>query len=232
MSATSTLARRTAAVAVLLLLGATPAYAHRLDEYLQATTIALAKDRVSVELRLTPGVAVAPAVLAAVDANADGVISPEEQRAYAARVLRDVSLAVDDVRLPLRVLAVHCSDAAEFRAGLGTIEIDVDAAVPRGGRARRLTFANGHEPRIGVYLVNALVPRDPDLQITAQHRDERQTTYALDFADAGGTADPLAFVSGAGPAGWLGAAALLPLAWLLLRRPGRDAGRGAADPAC
>ena len=43
---------------VLLLSYGAPASAHRLDEYLQATTIALEKNRVHAELRLTPGVAV------------------------------------------------------------------------------------------------------------------------------------------------------------------------------
>ncbi|GJG88943.1 hypothetical protein tb265_41240 [Gemmatimonadetes bacterium T265] len=222
---------RAAVVAGLLLFGATPASAHRLDEYLQATTISVQKDRITAQLRLTPGVAVASAVLAGVDADADGVLSPAEQRAYATRVLRDVSLTVDGVRLPLRLLAVRCSDVAELKEGLGAIEIDVDAAVPRGGPERRLTFENRHERRMSVYLVNALVPRDPDLRIAAQHRDERQTTYELDYADVGGAADPLAFVTRSGPEGWLAASALLPLAWLVARLQRRAPGARGEDPA-
>ena len=38
----------------VVLLTATPAGAHRLDEYLQATTIAVEKGRVHAEIRLTP----------------------------------------------------------------------------------------------------------------------------------------------------------------------------------
>ena len=50
--------------------------AHRLDEYLQATLIAVEKDRVEVSLRLIPGVAVSSAVIASIDTNGDGL--PED----------------------------------------------------------------------------------------------------------------------------------------------------------
>ena len=53
-----------------------PACAHRLDEYLQATTVAVTRGHVVLRVRLTPGVAVAPAVLAQIDANGDGALSP------------------------------------------------------------------------------------------------------------------------------------------------------------
>ena len=79
----------------LLVLLSGPTAAHRLDEYLQATVISLEKDRVEASLRLTPGVAVSATVLAAVDANSDGAINDGEQRAYAQRVLHDLSLTVD-----------------------------------------------------------------------------------------------------------------------------------------
>ena len=49
---------RLAAAGAILLLAGTPASAHRLDEYLQATTISVEKDRVQAQIRLTPGVAV------------------------------------------------------------------------------------------------------------------------------------------------------------------------------
>ena len=58
-------------------------------EYLQATTISAEKDRVQAQIRLTPGVAVFPVVLARIDADAGGVISEAEQRAYSERVLDD-----------------------------------------------------------------------------------------------------------------------------------------------
>ncbi|MEP7345689.1 MAG: hypothetical protein ABI877_10495, partial [Gemmatimonadaceae bacterium] len=91
------------ATAAILLLGATPADAHRLDEYLQATTISVGKDRVRAQIRLTRGVAVFPGVLADIDTDADGVISYAERRAYAKQVFRDLSLAIDGTRLTLQL---------------------------------------------------------------------------------------------------------------------------------
>ena len=93
--------RLATAGAILLSVGM-PLSAHRLDEYLQATTISVEEDRVQGEIRLTPGVAVSPIVLAKIDTNADDVISEAEQRAYAEAVLRDLSLTIDGDRLRLR----------------------------------------------------------------------------------------------------------------------------------
>ena len=77
--------------------------AHRLDEYLQATTISVERDRVQAQIRLTPGVAVFPSVLAGIDTNADQVVSESEQRAYAEAVLRDLSFTVDGTPLHPRL---------------------------------------------------------------------------------------------------------------------------------
>ena len=170
------------AVVAMLLAIATPAHAHRLDEYLQATLISLGKDRVRVELRLTPGVAVFPRVLAAIDLNRDGVISDVEQRAYVSRVLGDVSLAIDDVRLPLRVTSTSFASIAEMREGLGDIEIDLDAVVPRGSDSRTLSFENHHLSGISVYLANGLVPTDTSIRVARQHRSYDQASFQLDYS--------------------------------------------------
>lgn len=167
---------------VLLPFGATTAHAHRLDEYLQATTILVGVNRVQLQLRLTPGVAVLKSVLAEIDANADGTISDAEREAYARRALRDVSLAVDGQALSINLLAWKFGTLADMREGRGDIEIDVDAVVPRGGAARQLTFDNRHQRAISVYLVNALVPRDPAIHIAQQHRSDDQASYAVDYS--------------------------------------------------
>jgi hypothetical protein len=201
-----------------LLLVATPAAAHRLDEYLEATTIAVWKDRVEVQLRLAPGVAVLPTVLAGVDANADGVLSGAEQRAYAERVLRDLSLRVDGDRLRLRLVSTTYPSIVELQAGRGEILIALEAAVPRGRASRQLTFENRHQSRIAAYLVNGLVPRDPDIRIAAQSRNYEQSFYRMDYLQAGAGPDSTS------PGWWLATAALLqaallPAVWrLALRR--------------
>ncbi len=172
--------RPLAAAAMLLLLGA-PLSAHRLDEYLQATLISLEKNRIDVSLRLIPGVAVFSAVLSSIDTNGDGVISETEQRAYAQRVLRDLSLSVDGHALTPKLVSVSFPEIEEMKEGLGEIQIEFTADLPGGGPDRRLVFENHHQDRIAAYLVNCLVPRDPNIRILAQHRDERQSFYELDY---------------------------------------------------
>lgn len=158
-----------------------PASAHRLDEYLQATVISIEEDRVEALLRLTPGVAVSAVVLAGVDTNSDGEISDDEQRTYAERVLHDLSLTVDGDGLPLQLSSVKFPLAADIKAGLGNIQIRFSAAVPHGAANRRLVFENHHQSEIAAYLVNCLVPEDRNIRVVAQHRNEQQSFYQLDY---------------------------------------------------
>jgi hydrogenase/urease accessory protein HupE len=172
-------------VAFALLLLATPVSAHRLDEYLQATTIDVEKDHVALELRLTPGVDVAKRVLAGVDANGDGIISDAEQQAYAARVRRNLSLAIDGHTAPLRLVSSSFPSEEAMRNGVGEIAFVFEANTPAGGTMHKLTFENRHESAVAVYLVNALLPRDPGVRILGQDRTYNQSVYHLGFASAG-----------------------------------------------
>src|ERR1051325_459872 len=115
------------AVAILLPME-TPAFAHRLDEYLQATLLWVEKDHIGAQIRLTPGVAVFPVVLATIDADADGRISDAEQSAYVERVLRDVSLTIDADRLQLRVVSAKFATTEEMKQGLGEIQLEFHRA--------------------------------------------------------------------------------------------------------
>jgi hypothetical protein len=216
--------RSLAAAGAILLAAGTPAFAHRLDEYLQATTILVGKDRVQVQIRLTPGVAVFPFVFASIDTNADGVITDAEIRAYAERVLRDLSLTVDGDRLRLRLVSSKAARVEEMKEGRGDIQLEVDADVPRGGQGRRLVFENHHEARIAAYLVNGLVPTDSDISIRAQDRNYEQSFYQLDYEEID-RSDALARARWPAAGGWLGAGALVLLARFSLfwRRTHRSA---------
>jgi hypothetical protein len=207
---------RWVAPAVFLLSAGTPAFAHRLDEYLQATTIAVEKDRVRAQIRLVPGVAVFPVVLAGIDGDADGLISAAERHAYAERVRRDLSLTIDGARVPLRLVSSKASEVQEMKDGRGEIQLEVDANVPPGGHYRRLVFENHHENRIAAYLVNCLVPRDPDLRVTAQNRNYDQSFYQLEYVDTGDRSGPPSLGPWSAAGGWLGAAALVLFARLAL----------------
>jgi hypothetical protein len=191
----------------MLLLVPAPALPHRLDEYLQATLISVAKDRLQAEMTLTPGVAVFPVVASAIDAGAEGAAPQSRERAYAARVLRDLSLTMDGRPLMPRLVSVQFPGADEMKEGLGGIRIVFQAALPRGGRRRRLTFENRHQNRLAAYLVNCLVPADPGITIVAQTRNESQSFYQLDYVQAGA----LPFARWSGERAWFGVLALLLL---------------------
>lgn len=212
---------RAVVVCTLVLLAATPVGAHRLDEYLQATTIAVEKQRVQAEIRLVPGVAVFPTVFAGIDSDSDGVMSVAEQRAYAQRVLDEVSLSAEGRRLPLRLVSSTFAPKELLQEGRGEIQLRLEADVTGTAARRRLTFENHHQRQIGVYLVNALVPRDPDIRLGAQQRSDDQSLYHLDYADASAPAGALSFASGPGQLGWTGGMLVTLLVGLALlsRRP-------------
>jgi hypothetical protein len=209
-----------AGIAILMLAG-TAGSAHRLDEYLQATTISVEKDRVQAQIRLTPGVAVFAIVLASIDTDADGVISEAEQQAYAQRVLRDLSLTIDGERARLRLMSTKFPRTEEMKEGRGEIQLEFDADVPYSGPNRRLIFENHHQNGIAAYLVNCLVPRDPDIRVIGQNRNYEQSFYRLDYAQAGARWGPLSFAWWSGGRGWIGIVALFlfaRLAWVLRQR--------------
>jgi len=222
---------RLAATAAVLLSSATPSFAHRLDEYLQATTLSIGKDRVRAEVRLAPGVAVFPLVLAEIDRDSDGLLSEAELRAYANRVLRELSLTIDGKRVDLRLVSLNASSVQEMAEGLGEIRIELDGNVPRGGNDRRLELVNHHESGISAYLVNCLVPTDPDLRIAAQSRNYEQSFYRLDYVEAGIPSQPLAIVGWWALAGWLATTAVVLLVRsALLRRRCVRPGSGTPAP--
>src|SRR5262245_35859423 len=202
--------------AILLFVG-TSVSAHRLDEYLQATTISVEKDRIQIQIRLTPGIAVVPGVLANIDTDADGVISNAEQRSYIERVLGDLSLTIDGDRLQLRLVSSKFANIEEMKEGLGEIQLELEADVPSGGLNRKLVFENQHQRRIAAYLVNCLVSRDPDIRITTQNRNYEQSFYQLDYVqtDVSSSHSSAAWWSSS----WgLGAAAVLVVGGLAFMR--------------
>jgi hypothetical protein len=204
------------AALILFLLGA-HASGHRLDEYLQATIISIEKDRVQLSMRLIPGVAVFSSVLASIDTNGDGVISEAEQRAYAQRLLADLSLTIDGHPLQPKLVSVDFPQVAQLQEGLGEIQIQFTADIPPGGPNRKLSFENHHQRRFAAYLVNCLVPSDPDIRIVAQHRDELQSHYELDYVQARGSSTPAIAAWWPGTRRWINAIGFTSLFHLGMR---------------
>ena len=172
-------------IAFAVLLMTAPAIAHRLDQYLEATLLTVEKDHLDFSLRLVPGVAVSSTIIANIDSNHDGVISEQEQHNYTEQVFRDLSVTVDGRPVALQLLSEKFPSIEEVQEGIGQIQIDFRANLPAGGRNRRVMIENHHQSPISAYLVNCLKPRDPDIQVIAQRRNEDQSRYELDFAQGG-----------------------------------------------
>ena len=177
--------KRTLSAAALVLMFGTTAPAHRLDEYLQGTILSVQKNRIQASMTLTPGVAVFPFVLADLDADRNGSISASEQQAYARRVLRDLKLTLDTEALPLHLATLKFPAIEDMKEGRGEIRIEYEADLPTGGGDRKLTLENHHQTRISAYQVNCLISTDPDIKLGSQIRNYSQSSYELNFKEAG-----------------------------------------------
>lgn len=191
-----------------------PASAHRLDEYLQATLLGVTRQGVEVDLQLTPGVAVLPAVLAVIDRNLDGQITPDEERAYAAWVLKDLDLKIDGRSAPLRVVETHYPSRQDMREGLGSIRLKMQA--DRAGR--ELRFENRHLPELSAYLVNCLADPGAGLTVGKQERDPAQKSIGFVYSFPGDEARATTWPT------WFGILVLLAFGGLVLYRYRRKAG--------
>lgn len=174
---------RTGLLSVLLLLLATEASAHRLDEYLQATRVSVTTKRIDISFDLTPGVAVADEVLSVIDKDRDGRFSKAERATYIQVVLKDIRVGLDEKVIALRVVESSFPNRLGIKGGVGVIRIKATAPVgPLAAGRHSLHLTNAHLPLISVYLVNALAPKDPAIQITKQLRNELQSDYHLEFS--------------------------------------------------
>ena len=159
-----------------------PAQAHRLDEYLQATRIAVTLQQIELGIDLTPGVDIAQELLQSIDSDAKDRIPDHRGERYARRVLQDLALDLDGKRQAIRLQRATFPARADMEAGEGTIHLQAVAKIStlKPGH-HELLFRNSHLPRISVYLVNALVPENKAIQIIHQIRDEYQKEYRLSF---------------------------------------------------
>jgi len=158
------------------------AAAHRLDEYLQATLIGVTRDGIDVEIRLTPGVRMLPALMAVIDQDGDGRISSREKQAYVGRVAREVELRVDGEQAPLSLIESQFPTVEAMREGLGTIQVKLRTA--RSGR--ELRFVNRHLPQVSAYLVNCLAAPSDGLLVGRQVRDEAQRSIEFEYSFGSG----------------------------------------------
>jgi hypothetical protein len=175
---------RAAALVALAIVAVTTAAAsaHRRDEYLQASRVAIDPERVEIEIDLTPGIAIADVVIADIDRDGDSAIAPAESEAYVQRLVSAVTLDVDGA--PLRLEAVeHAVPAADgMRRGEAAIRVRARAVMPTlAAGVHRLRYRNAHRPDISVYLANALAPASDRIAIGAQRRDAEQRDVTIEY---------------------------------------------------
>lgn len=169
-------------IALLAMPFVVPVSAHRVDEYLQAAQVSIGPEQVGLDLYLTPGTAVLPAVVAAIDQSGDRHVSDDEARAYAAIVLRQLSMALDGVAIPLELRAFDYPDADALAAGRGSILVRAAGQMPRPAVGEHLlVLHNRFRTPESVYLANAMVSRDPALTIIGQERDADQTRLTIRY---------------------------------------------------
>jgi nickel/cobalt transporter (NicO) family protein len=167
------------------------AHAHRLDEYLQATRLSVELNTIDVEMDLTAGEAIASKVFSWIDTDHDGEISKAEGAAYARQVLSSVALLADGKAVPLALTEAHFPELREMSQGTGMIRLRAVGRMPATAAGRHeISFRNNHRPESSVYLVNALVPANPRIQIADQQRDHAQHTLLMSYMVAPG-APPL-----------------------------------------
>jgi hypothetical protein len=178
------LGRLTLLLALLSLPSA--AFAHRDDQYLQATLVVIEPSGVRLQINLTPGVAVAEQVLAEIDRNRDDAISKNEAAGYAKLLKRDLTLRVDGRTLELKLTAFEFASPAELRTGAGIIQMEFSAmSGPLVAGPHRLTLENRHLTPMSVYLINAAKPKFSTVQITRQKRNENQSAGEIEFTFRG-----------------------------------------------
>jgi len=179
---------RAGSATALVLIGATVlaagarVSAHRQDEYLHAARIAIEPSGIRVELSLTPGIAVAGAVIRDIDVNGDGALSPAEQRSYAEQVLRGVSLRLDGTLVRLTLSNASCADPAALRGGDAAMTLEAEAHRPSlAVGTHTISFRNANTAHGAVYLANALMPGDDRVAITRLAHDVDQSGLTVAF---------------------------------------------------
>jgi hypothetical protein len=171
---------------ILGLLSVTPAQAHRTEGLLQAALVELLSSQVGVEVRLVPGIDIAPKAVALLDANDDGVFSASESDDWSGLFMAGQSVTVDGQSLPLTLQSVRTSPLSEMTNGHAEIVVHYTAELGTLAHGpRTIVCANRYEPIPSAYQCNGLVPKAPGVRIHSHHRDERQRelTLAAEFLD-------------------------------------------------
>jgi len=160
------------------------AQAHPLDEVVQGAYLTLAPGAVRLELDLSPGANVAGALLQALDANADRVITDTEAQRYAQRVLGQSSLTLDGVAVAWTLEDISVPPYRGLEAGGGTITIRAVAERADGPGSHVLSYRNDYQPVASLRAANVFLQPGTGwlYRITAQQRSDDGVQLTVTYA--------------------------------------------------
>lgn len=128
-----------AALAAFAILAALtrPAAADPVDRLAQHVQIGLTTSGANVQIAMIGGLIANERILDQLDTNHDGQVSPAEERAYADRLLQDLSVTLDDRPVPLAAGDLHLTvpPVKDFHLGLAPLVV-----------AFRVPFPQSHAP--------------------------------------------------------------------------------------
>jgi hypothetical protein len=159
---------------------APPLHAHRLEGLLQASLVEVLPAQIGVEVRLLPGVNVAPQIVSFLDTNGDGKFSDVESAAWSADFMARQRVTMDGKNLPLKLISMRTSPLAEM--GDGHAEIAVHFTADAGDLAsgpRTIICTNHYQPITSSYQTNGLVPKAPGVSIHNHRQDTAQQELTL-----------------------------------------------------
>ena len=200
--------------------GAVPAWAHANDEVLQQAYVSLSTTRLDVELDLSPGELVGPAVAAALDTDHDEQLSQHEIAVAAGAVHHGLSLSVDGHTVPLTAASRSYPSYALTAAGGGVATLLLSADLPPG--SRRVVLVDDYDPGVKTSVqMSVLLPGVQAADVTRIAHATQGRTLEVTVASAGsGTTAPSPAATAAGdpppaaPASPRGRVLPVPMTWL------------------
>ena len=188
-----------------------------LDVYLMGSYVTVTPTQVEVEVDATPGVLLAPDVLAQIDTNGDGTLSDAESRAYVQTIVDALRLSVDGTPLTLSIAKIEMPSYLNIQAGYGLIRIytsaDLPASATAAGATASLSYVNGYTPTGAMYQVNTFTSGSTPIGLGTQNRSADQASLDVQFAINGTVASSESTNAGSASSstettsasGWLGA---------------------------
>lgn len=188
-------------LSVVILSMTTPVFAHPLDEVVQSSYLSIEGKWVGLELNLSAGTLVAPALAAYIDTNNDHVISDDETQRYARRLQSELSLQIDGQARTLVLQKIEMPSWDLVSVG-ATIKAEFLADAAQNAGAYQVVMTNRHVPAKSVYQNTLLAPDNPNIRISGQRQNNEQNEFTVNY-DNGTTSgaftqSPLSSVSEGG----------------------------------